>query len=528
MVDPATHDTPRVHHAPPPRREGAGPGRELSTHLLLQAARRLRGISLVYAVVFLFAGVVPEVLGAGFSFGELRDWLPASVSIVWALAVAWLTTRKIHPARLIGAGLVFEVVGSFGIAFAQYWGVYENLPHTQEHLGVTGLSWVAVWMLIFTIAIPARPRDALLAALASASAVPITLVLTMRYGGTSIRLTPFEFFIGLIFPYLLVVLMAYVGSRLIYRLGLEEQRARELGSYRLVERIGRGGMGEVWRAEHAMLARPAAIKLVRREAIGDLRLEGAEAALRRLEREAQATASMRSPHTIEVYDCGVSEEGMFYYVMELLEGFDLESLVQRFGPVAPERAIHFLSQACHSLGEAHEAGLIHRDVKPANLITCRYGRDLDFIKVLDFGLVKRHDAALAEARSVLGGTPAYMAPEQILGDRPVDGRTDLYALGCVGYWLLTGTRVFEGATAREVMLRHVEDAPVAPSRRTETPIPAALEALILECLAKEPERRPQSADALCSRLAACAAADPWTPDRARRWWQSHQPAPRGD
>jgi serine/threonine-protein kinase len=324
--------------------------------------------------------------------------------------------------------------------------------------------------------------------------------------------------------------MAYVGSHVSYRLGLEEQRARDLGSYRLVELIGRGGMGEVWRAEHWMLARPAAIKIVRPESVGDVQVEGVSPTLKRLEREAQATASMHSPNTIQVYDCGISEEGMFYYVMELLDGIDLQSLVERFGPVEPERAIHFLRQACHSLAEAHDQSLIHRDIKPANLISCRYGRDVDFIKVLDFGLVKRHghpDRAQAtiSVENVVAGTPAYMAPEQIMGDRPVDGRADLYALGCVAYWLLTGLKVFDGGTSMGTMVMHVQEAPVPPSRRTENAVPPSIESLILQCLEKDPDRRPQSADELSTRLLACESATAWTPERARRWWSIHEPRP---
>lgn len=220
---------------------------------------------------------------------------------------------------------------------------------------------------------------------------------------------------------------------------------------------------------------------------------------------------------------------MFYYVMELLDGFDLQSLVERFGPVEPERAINFLKQACHSLAEAHERSLIHRDIKPANLIACRYGRDVDFIKVLDFGLVKRHKP-MSEAQvsltaaNVVGGTPAYMAPEQILGDRPVDGRTDLYALGCVGYWLLTGQTVFDGGTPMGTMVMHVQQAPVPPSRRTENDVPPSVESVILACLEKDPDRRPQTADELSTRLDTCDSSAAWTPERARRWWESHRPA----
>ena len=232
----------------------------------------------------------------------------------------------------------------------------------------------------------------------------------------------------LVLPYLVVLLVAYVGSRVVYGLGAEVSKAREMGSYRLVERLGKGGMGEVWRAQHRLLARPAAIKLIRPEVLGARDPATRELLLRRFEREAQATALMRSPHTMELYDFGVADDGTFYYVMELLDGFDLDDLVERFGPVPPERAVHLLRQVCASLGEAHEAGLIHRDVKPANLYACRYGREVDFIKVLDFGLVKHGAQAPGTARTTSppahmspGGTPAYMSPEQALGEGQVDG-----------------------------------------------------------------------------------------------------------
>ena len=351
------------------------------------------------------------------------------------------------------------------------------------------------------------------------------MALTMQFGGTSIVLTPGEFFGALVLPYLLVIVMTQVGARAIYGLSADVAKAREMGSYRLVERLGQGGMGEVWRAKHRMLARPAAIKLIRPEA-----LEGGgehrDIALTRFTQEAHATASMRSPHTIELYDFGVSAEGTFYYVMELLDGFDLETLVQKFGPVPAARAVHLVRQVCHSLAEAHEHGLIHRDIKPANIYVCRYGRDLDFVKVLDFGLVKLgRDVDGDEthrqltAAHVITGTPGYMAPEQALGGTESDARTDLYAVGCVAFWLLTGRPVFEGSTVMETVTQHARDEPPPPSSCTELPIPPALDAVILRCLAKRPEDRPQSADELAHTLADTCDVHTWTEARARDWWE---------
>jgi serine/threonine-protein kinase len=217
----------------------------------------------------------------------------------------------------------------------------------------------------------------------------------------------------------------------------------------------------------------------------------------------------------------------FYYVMELLEGLDLETLVRRFGPVPPERAVHLLVQACDSLAEAHAVGLIHRDVKPANIVACRWGLMWDFVKVLDFGLVKATwsmgDDDRLTSDGLIVGTPGYMAPEAVLGEKGLDVRVDLYGLGCVGYWLLTGERVFVGRTPVEVLMHHVKTPPVPPSERSGREIPRAVEALVLQRLAKEPDGRPPSAEWLAARLAECETAVAWTPARAREWWEVNLP-----
>ena len=246
---------------------------------------------------------------------------------------------------------------------------------------------------------------------------------------------------------------------------------------------------------------------------------------RGFEREARATAALRSPHTIAVYDYGVADDGTFHYVMELLEGFSLQDVVERFGPVPPERAVRMLRQACHSLAEAHAAGLVHRDVKPANLFVCRLGLDVDFVKVLDFGLVRMHGALAPGAEAVnadggFTGTPGFMPPEVALAPPVVDGRADLYALGCVAYWLLTGQRVFEGERAMHMVIDHVRKAPVPPSQRAGQPIPEALERIILRCLEKDPARRPASAGELSRELQALEIEGRWTEERAREWWQA--------
>ncbi len=499
----------------------------LPADVLAQSARRLRILALLYASIFFMSGFLPALLNPSERerfLSSFLNWGPGAIGIFIALLVAILTRIPQIPLKqIMNVGLVFQVVSSYGIAAAEFLdpaGIDFNTHHV-------GLSWVAAWNLLYAVVVPNSPRRTVLATLASVSAVPVVVwfvVAIYHVPGA----TPEKFFLGLIFPYLLITLMAYVGSRVLYALGREVTRARELGGYRLVELLGAGGMGEVWRAEHRLLARPAAIKLVRAEALGSADAARQNQLQERFGREAQATAMMRSPHTIELYDFGLANDGTFYYVMELLDGFNLETLVERFGPVPAERAISLLIQVCHSLGEAHGEGLIHRDIKPANVFTCRYGREVDYVKVLDFGMVKwQRDHDVAETQltgdQAVWGTPAFMAPEQILGG-PVDGRADLYAVGGLAYWLVTGQLVFKGRNAMETMVQHTQAAPVPPSVRTELTVPAALDELILACLAKNPKDRPGTADAVTERLASIPTTSPWTASRAREWWDRHHPA----
>jgi serine/threonine-protein kinase len=287
-------------------------------------------------------------------------------------------------------------------------------------------------------------------------------------------------------------------------------------------------MGEVWRAEHRFLARDAAIKLVRPEVLGARNDQEAQKVLRRFEREAQATAALSSPHTIQVFDFGITQEGTFYYVMELLAGRDLESLVRDFGPLPAARTTYLLRQVCHSLADAHARGLVHRDIKPANIYVCRMGLDYDFAKVLDFGLVKvRGRSTDTDSMTTMhhstSGTPAYMAPECILGDAEVDRRADVYALGCVAYFALTGSLVFEADNSMQMLMHHLHTEPARPSERSELPIPRELDDLVLACLQKDPARRPQNAGELLGMAYSCRCSDEWGQEKARHWWQSHLP-----
>jgi serine/threonine-protein kinase len=337
------------------------------------------------------------------------------------------------------------------------------------------------------------------------------------------------FFIYL--PNYTVATAAVLPSIMFQRIGRRLREARELGAYELLEQLGEGGMGEVWRARHRLLARDAAIKLVRPEVLGASTEDQSRLMLRRFEREAQATAQLSSAHSIRLFDYGVADDGSFYYVMELLTGRDLESFVREFGPIPHDRAMYLLRQVCHSLAEAHERGLIHRDVKPANIYVCRMGLDYDFVKVLDFGLVKYNAAQELDSRTqtlmtaahTTIGTPAYMAPEIILGRSDIDRRADVYAIGCVAYFMLTGQLVFEGSTPMETLVHHVHTPPVPLSHRSELRIPPDLEAIVMACLEKDPDKRPQDAMVLRRLLHRCETCDTWSNARAQEWWRVHLP-----
>ncbi len=315
---------------------------------------------------------------------------------------------------------------------------------------------------------------------------------------------------------LLGAFTAIFGTHTINTLRIEAYEAKLLNQYRLGRKLGGGGMGEVYLAEHQLLKRECAIKLIRHELAGNQRV------FARFEREVRATARLSHWNTIEIFDYGRNDDGAFYYVMEYLPGLSLADLVERFGPMPPARVIYLLRQACDSLTEAHDSGLIHRDIKPANLMAAYRGGHYDVTKLLDFGLVK----TLAENESIhlsqegtVAGSPLYMAPEQVMHNQPPDRPTDIYGLGAVAYFTLTGRPPFLGQTAMEVMVAHARD-PVPPPSQFRADIPADLEAVVLRCLAKNPQDRYPNTTSLARALDACADAPNWSPEHAALWWQN--------
>jgi serine/threonine-protein kinase len=429
--------------------------------------------------------------------------------------VLWAWIRRRGERASADIGVVLMVPHAFLLALLNSW--------AEQPTTMRPVSSITALILLFGMIAAARPRWMFAAALAAASMDPVGVWIAHLRG---LPVPSALNTVLMFYPNYVCAVLAVAPAQVLYRLGRQVREARALGSYQLIERLGEGGMGEVWLAHHRLLARSAAIKLIRPEILSDGGRDPL-VSVNRFEREAQATAALTSPHTIRVFDFGVTGDGTFYYVMELLDGRDLESLVREFGPLPPGRAMHVMRQVCRSLAEAHAIGLVHRDVKPANIYACRMGLEYDFVKVLDFGLVRhenRPDApTLLTARSVTIGTPGYMAPEVILGDHDTDRRADVYALGCVAYFLLTGQPVFDAEHPMKVLMQHVRETPIPPSQRAEQPIPREIDEFVLACLHKDPDCRPHSAEEALRLACGCRPADAWDQRVASSWWKTHLP-----
>ena len=493
----------------------------LPEELLDEQVRRLRLCAAVAMGLWTFGLVMdtfvrPGTVGTPLFVSTVV--IEAVAIVVSGLLFAYLRFTTHAPRIQAHAGLAFMVLNAMGVGLLNTWA----RPLTDDALNE--LSWNTIVILCGAMIMPATPKQMLVAALLSASMDPLGIAVA-AFRGREVPTAMHTFVLFL--PSYACALAAVIPVTILNRLGRRLRHARELGSYHLERLLGRGGMGEVWLARHLLLARSAAIKLVRPEVLGASTDAAAAVMLRRFEREAQATASLSSPHSIRLFDFGVTEDRTFYYVMELLAGRDLETLVKEFGPLPADRVVYVLRQVCHSLAEAHARGLVHRDITPANIYLCRMGLDYDFVKVLDFGLVK-FDAQREIEHTVMGaghataGTPAFMAPELIAGG-DVDARADVYSLGCVAYYLLTGQMVFEAETAMKMFVQHLQELPVPPSQRTELPVPPEVDALVLACLQKDPADRPQSAEALLRLIDSTRPAARWSNEQARVWWQRHLP-----
>lgn len=495
--------------------------RTLPDDLLRVASRRLGIIALVVGILWAVYSVIDHVVMWDHGDPTWRrfktvDAIALGCALVSLVFCVYARKTRRSPQRVLDLGQLFLIFTAMALGLLWHWAPERN----SLVLATTPMvSWIAVLVLLFAALVPGTPRTTLVIGLIAVSMNLPGMAIAHARGAW-----PYDSVADLLvmhFPDYLVVGVAVVISHAYTRLGQQVSKARELGSYQLGELLGKGGMGEVYRATHRMLARPAAIKLIRPEMAGGL-------ALKRFRFEAETAAALRSPHTVELYDFGVTESQSYYFVMELLEGMTLDTLVRTYGPVPANRAISILCQVCESLEEAHACGLVHRDIKPANIHIGRVGLRHDFVKVLDFGLVKSvapsRETSLATEVGMTPGTPDYMAPEVTMGDSPPDRRADLYALGCVGYYLLTGKLTFEARNVFHVINRHVNDAPLPPSQHEGISLPAGLDQIILSCLAKQPGERPQSAADL-ARLLGTIEVERWGEREAALWWARHDSSP---
>jgi len=392
-----------------------------------------------------------------------------------------------------------------------------NAAAKNEALTTPAPAWLLL-IFVYALFIPNTWRRAA-AVLVPLCAAPLLVIaflgLTNERMAAVFRSDP-NFLIELTLIMLIGLTAAVVGVHTIGALRREAHRARQLGQYQLRERLGGGGMGEVYLAEHRLMKRPCAIKLIKPERAGDVRV------LSRFEREVQATARLSHWNNVDIYDYGRAKDGTFYYVMEYLPGLNLNELVSQFGCIPPARAIHLLRQACDALREAHHAGIVHRDIKPANIIAAERGGVYDVAKLLDFGLAKPLDDSENGSLTQIGtitGSPLYMSPEQI-SQEDLDGRSDIYSLGAVAYFLLTGRPLFQESKPMKILLAHAHEIPRRPSE-LNAEVPADLEQIVMRCLAKRREDRFQSAQELIEALDRCADAGNWTREHAERWWRDN-------
>jgi len=446
------------------------------------------------------------VLDAGAMLHLIASLLFGVVSILTRrVRLSWRALRVLEVATLVGGCALYSVMGLYLVRLQQAMQVDAG---GGLYAGLLASSSVVLSRAIF---VPSEARRTFwFSTLAMSSLLPDAILAT----------NDLMTVIDVACWCAVSIAIATVGSQVIFGLRTEAARVRRLGQYTLQEKIGSGGMGVVYRASHAMLRRPTAIKLLPPDRAG-------EASLQRFEREVQMTAQLSHPNTVAVYDYGRTPDGVFYYAMEFLDGLNLDELVRRDGPLPPARVVYILAQVCSALAEAHGRGLLHRDIKPANIFLTERGGEYDVAKVLDFGLVRRFDSGTPASTMppsistsmVLAGTPLYMPPEMLTSPDSADPRSDLYSLGAVGYLLVTGHPVFDAATAAEAIAKHLNTDPIPPSLRTSRLVPPDLERLLLNCLSKRVEDRPADARTLRRELRQCAVSPPWRQEDAASWWR---------
>jgi eukaryotic-like serine/threonine-protein kinase len=430
--------------------------------------------------------------------------------LLGVMAILWrvfLIRRALSVRALFGLDVFYAIgIGSWFAAAAL-------LAKDFRPAGYTTLMYAAFTVFMRAIVVPSSGRRTAIVSLLVF--VPMWTASVILARETTQELPPPAFVVGALVLGIVPILLASVGSDIIYGLRRKVSEAMQLGQYRLESKIGEGGNGVVYRAHHALLRRPTAIKLLQPDRVGAENLN-------RFEREVQHMSRLSHPNTVAVFDYGRSPDGMFYYAMEYLGGIDLEHLVERFGPQPADRVVHILLQVCGALHEAHAAKLIHRDIKPANIILCERGTVLDVAKVVDFGLVQEITRGAATASQIVLGTPAYIAPEAVTDPDEITHAVDLYALGAVGYFLITGKRLFEGKTAVDVCLQHVTQPARPPSELVR--VAPELEAVVMTCLAKLPAERYPSAAALAEALEALPRAGDWSKADAAAWWDAFRKA----
>jgi serine/threonine-protein kinase len=433
-----------------------------------------------------------------------------STLLLGGMAVLW---RAVLLRRRLPVGALYAIDAIYAIGIGSAFATSAILAKELRPAAYTTFMYAAFTVFMRAIVVPSSGRRT--AIISTLVFVPVWLAGIAIARQTTQDIPSPAFIVGGLVIGIVPILLATVGSGIIYGLRRQVSQASQLGQYTLERKIGEGGNGAVYRAHHALLRRPTAIKLLLPDRVGLDNLD-------RFEREVQNMSQLTHPNTVAIFDYGRSPDGVFYYAMEYLGGIDLEHLVRRYGAQPSDRVIRILIQVCGALHEAHQAGLIHRDIKPANIILCERGTVLDVAKVVDFGLVKEITRDTASSTSIVLGTPAYVAPEAITDPDRITHAVDLYALGAVGYFLVTGKRVFEGKTAVDLCIQHVTQPPVPPSQITATTgraIAPGLEAILLTCLAKQPAERYRSAAALADALEAVAPSSDWTKRDAVAWWQ---------